>query len=45
MSEELHPQDLKNAAATYIDDIIDPVREKLLANPDLLQEAYPEKYE
>lgn len=45
VSEELHPQDLKNAAATYIDDIIDPVREKLLANPDLLQEAYPEKYE
>jgi tyrosyl-tRNA synthetase len=45
VSEELHPQDLKNAAATHIDDVLTPIREKLLANPDLLQEAYPENYE
>jgi tyrosyl-tRNA synthetase len=45
VSEELHPQDLKNAAATYIDDTIAPIREKLLEDPDLLQEAYPEKHE
>jgi tyrosyl-tRNA synthetase len=44
VSEELHPQDLKNAAASYIDDVLAPIREKLLENPDLLQEAYPESY-
>jgi tyrosyl-tRNA synthetase len=44
VSEELHPQDLKNAASTYITDIIAPVREKLLADPELLQNAYPETY-
>lgn len=44
IAEELHPQDLKNAAATYIDSIIHPVREQLRAEPKLLAKAYPESY-
>ena len=45
VSEELHPQDLKNAAGEYIADIVDPIRERLESRPDLLAEAYPEKYD
>ncbi|WP_136687749.1 tyrosine--tRNA ligase [Halorhabdus amylolytica] len=45
VSEELHPQDLKNAAGEYIADIVDPIRERLESQPDLLAEAYPEKYD
>ena len=44
VSEELHPADLKPAAGKYISDVIDPVRERLDAQPELLAEAYPEKY-
>ncbi|PSP45121.1 tyrosine--tRNA ligase [Halobacteriales archaeon QH_6_66_25] len=44
VSEELHPADLKPAAAEYISSVIDPVRERLTAQPDLLAEAYPESY-
>jgi tyrosyl-tRNA synthetase len=44
-SEELHPQDLKNAAGTYISEVIDPVRERLTSQPDLLSDAYPENYD
>jgi tyrosyl-tRNA synthetase len=44
LSEELHPADLKSAAATYISEVIDPIRERLAAQPDLLAEAYPETY-
>ena len=44
VSGELHPQDLKNAAAGYISTVIDPVRKRFEARPDLLAEAYPEKY-
>ena len=44
VSEELHPQDLKNAAGEYIADIVDPIRERLEAQPELLAEAYPEEY-
>ncbi|MCU4799550.1 tyrosine--tRNA ligase [Halobacteria archaeon HArc-gm2] len=44
VSEELHPADLKPAAGEYISEVIDPVRERLDAQPDLLAEAYPEKY-
>ncbi|MFD1588756.1 tyrosine--tRNA ligase [Halorientalis brevis] len=40
----LHPQDLKNAAGEYISDVIDPIRERLDDQPELLEEAYPEKY-
>jgi len=43
-SEELHPADLKPAAAGYISEAIDPIRERLLDRPELLAEAYPEAY-
>lgn len=45
VSEELHPQDLKNAAAEYISAAIDPIRERFEERPDLLADAYPEKYD
>jgi len=44
VSGELHPADLKPAAGEAVDDVIAPVRERLVAEPDLLAEAYPEKY-
>lgn len=44
VSGELHPADLKPAAAVAISTVVDPVRERLLAEPELLAEAYPEKY-
>ncbi|PSP85219.1 tyrosine--tRNA ligase [Halobacteriales archaeon QS_1_68_17] len=43
-SGELHPADLKPAAAAYVSDVIDPIRQRLDAQPELLREAYPEKY-
>jgi len=45
VSGELHPADLKPAAAAAISDVVDPVRERLLAEEELLAEAYPEKYD
>jgi len=42
LAEDLHPQDLKNAAGSYISGVIDPVRSTLADHPDLLAEAYPE---
>jgi tyrosyl-tRNA synthetase len=44
-SEELHPMDLKNAAGEYISEAIDPVRERLTDQPELLASAYPESYD
>jgi tyrosyl-tRNA synthetase len=44
VSGELHPADLKPAVAGAISDVIDPVRERLLDDPELLAEAYPEEY-
>ncbi|WP_136715221.1 tyrosine--tRNA ligase [Halorientalis salina] len=44
VEDGLHPQDLKNAAGEYISDIIDPIRQRLDDQPELLEEAYPEKY-
>ena len=44
VSGELHPADLKPAAAAAISEVIDPVRERLLEAPELLEDAYPEKY-
>ena len=44
LSGELHPADLKPSAAAAISDVIDPVRERLADEDDLLAEAYPEKY-
>lgn len=43
-SEELHPADLKSATGPYISEVIDPVRERLTSQPDLLAEAYPDEY-
>ena len=45
LSGELHPADLKPAAADGIADLIEPVRKELLEHPTLLSEAYPERYE
>lgn len=45
LDEELHPADLKPAAATAISELIDPIRERLTEDPAILAEAYPEKYE
>ncbi|MFB6163550.1 MAG: tyrosine--tRNA ligase [Haloarculaceae archaeon] len=45
LADELHPADLKNAAGAYISDVIDPIRERLRSRPELLAEAYPEKYD
>ncbi|MFT4885453.1 MAG: tyrosyl-tRNA synthetase, partial [Natronomonas sp.] len=44
VSGELHPADLKPAAAAGIVTVINPVRERLLNQPELLEDAYPEKY-
>jgi len=45
VAEELHPQDLKTAAAASIDDVISPIRERFDDRSDLLREAYPENYD
>jgi len=42
VSGELHPADLKPAAATAIAEVIDPIRSRLRAEPELLEEAYPD---
>jgi tyrosyl-tRNA synthetase len=42
---ELHPADLKPGAAAAISSVIDPVRERLRSQPELLAEAYPDSYE
>jgi tyrosyl-tRNA synthetase len=44
VSGELHPADLKPAAAAAISEVIAPVRDRLRDQPDLLAEAYPEAY-
>ena len=44
LAEELHPADLKPAAAAAIDEVIAPVRDRLTERPALLAEAYPETY-
>lgn len=43
-SGELHPADLKPAAADAVDDVVAPVRERLLDQPNLLADAYPERH-
>jgi tyrosyl-tRNA synthetase len=42
---ELHPADLKPSAAETVADLIAPIRERLVEDPSLLAEAYPEKYD
>ncbi len=44
LSGELHPADLKPAVGEAVSTVIDPVRERLQAEPDLLAEAYPESH-
>ena len=44
VSGELHPADLKPAAASAIAEVIDPVRERLSEEPELLASAYPETH-
>ena len=44
VSGELHPADLKPAVGDAVSSVIAPVRERLTEDPDVLAEAYPEKY-
>lgn len=44
VEEELHPQDLKQAAARYVYEAIQPVQERLEGEEELLETAYPEEY-
>ncbi len=44
INEDLHPQDLKNAAAAAIAELIAPIRERTFEDPDVLEAAYPEQY-
>ena len=44
LSGELHPADLKPAAAEAIAELIAPVRTTLLEYPDVLAAAYPDRY-
>jgi len=41
-SEELHPQDLKNAAGEHLAEILEPVRERFEDEEELMSRAYPE---
>ncbi|MDY6788680.1 MAG: tyrosine--tRNA ligase [Candidatus Nanohaloarchaea archaeon] len=40
---ELHPQDLKNATSSYLDLVLQPIREKFEGEEELLDRAYPEE--
>jgi tyrosyl-tRNA synthetase len=44
LSEDLHPQDLKVTTGEYLVDILEPIRERFERQPEVLEEAYPEKY-
>jgi len=45
LAGELHPADLKPAAAAAIAEVIDPIRQRLDDDPGLLAEAYTDKYD
>ena len=45
LAEDLHAADLKPAAGAAISEVVAPVRERLESRPELLREAYPEKYD
>lgn len=45
VAEDLYPQDLKTAAAEYISETIDPIRRRFEDRPELVAQAYPEKYD
>ena len=42
LQEELHPQDLKNAAGDHLAEILKPIRETLEDEKELMQRAYPD---
>lgn len=44
LSEELHPQDLKNAVAEAISQVLEPIQERFAGEDELLETAYPEEY-
>ncbi|MDY6769609.1 MAG: tyrosine--tRNA ligase, partial [Candidatus Nanohaloarchaea archaeon] len=41
---DLHPADLKEAAAGYISEALQPVQERFDGEEELLQRAYPDEY-
>lgn len=41
MNKELHPSDLKEFVADTIDFVVNPIREKISKNEELIKEAYP----
>lgn len=43
LEEELHPQDLKQAAGEHLAEILKPIREKLENEKELMEKAYPEE--
>ncbi|MDY6761452.1 MAG: tyrosine--tRNA ligase [Candidatus Nanohaloarchaea archaeon] len=44
VAEDLHPADLKEAAAEYVADVLQPVQERFEGEEELLQTAYPDEY-
>jgi tyrosyl-tRNA synthetase len=44
VAEELHPQDLKEATATHLAEVLAPIRGRFAERPELLAEAYPEAH-
>ncbi|MDY6765828.1 MAG: tyrosine--tRNA ligase [Candidatus Nanohaloarchaea archaeon] len=44
VAEDLHPEDLKEAAAGYITDALQPVQERFVGEEELLRTAYPGEY-
>ncbi len=45
LAEDLHPLDLKTAAAGYIADVLAPIRRRFEEDPEILRDAYPDAYE
>lgn len=44
VSEDIHPEDLKKAAASHVTDVLEPVQERFEGEEELLRTAYPEEY-
>ncbi|KAG0440018.1 putative tyrosine--tRNA ligase, cytoplasmic [Dictyocoela muelleri] len=43
VAKKLHPGDLKPAIVDFIDEILKPIRDKMLIHKDLIENAYPKK--
>ncbi|MDY6774464.1 MAG: tyrosine--tRNA ligase, partial [Candidatus Nanohaloarchaea archaeon] len=41
---EIHPEDLKSAAAVHVTEILQPVQERFEGEEELLETAYPDEY-